>query len=67
MTKSLVGKVLPTLLQYKYVIFFQDRLKLTKLHLRSQITRLFWQTYNGRSLFPIEALLIFIKIVHNSF
>ena len=47
--------------------FFQDRLKLTKLHLRSQITRLFWQTYNGRSLFPIEALLIFIKIVHNSF
>ena len=66
MKKSLVGKVLPTLLQYKYVIFFPRALKVDKVA-RSQITRLFWKTYYGRSLFPIEALLIFIKIVHNSF
>ena len=65
MKKSLVGKYY--LLYFKYVIFFQERLKLTKLHVHSQITGLFWKKCCGRSLFPIEALLIFIKIVHISF
>ena len=43
-----------------------ERLKLPKLHVRSQITQLIWQTNYIQYPFLIEALLILSKTVHIS-